>query len=113
MNARAIAAALGGHMSGSGWAAHCPAHSDATPSLSIAEHGGKVLVKCHAGCAQSAVVAALRRKGLWGCAPQPQADEAAPVETRPRRGPLRVWQASRPAFPAPWSMPTSRAAASS
>ncbi len=46
--------------SGDGWAAHCPAHVDRQPSLSISTAGdGKVLLKCHAGCPTEEVVAAL------------------------------------------------------
>jgi hypothetical protein len=44
---------------GSGWQARCPAHEDHAPSLSINERDGKVLVHCHAGCSQQAVLAAL------------------------------------------------------
>jgi len=44
---------------------HCPAHDDEHPSLSISEHNGKVLVRCHAGCSQDTVVAALRERSLW------------------------------------------------
>jgi putative DNA primase/helicase len=44
---------------------HCPAHPDSTPSLSVNEKNGKVLVRCHAGCSQEAVIAALRQRGLW------------------------------------------------
>jgi hypothetical protein len=37
--------------SGTGYAAYCPAHNDAKPSLSINEaEDGKVLMHCHAGC---------------------------------------------------------------
>ena len=37
--------------SGTGYQAKCPAHDDRNPSLSIREgDGGKVLLKCHAGC---------------------------------------------------------------
>src|SRR6266567_502390 len=63
-----LAKALRGHLVGTGWAAHCPAHDDQTPSLSIAEGdgNGKILVCCHAGCSQGEVIAALRRRGLWG-----------------------------------------------
>lgn len=45
---------------------HCPAHEDPTPSLNV-ELGddGKVLLHCHGGCEQKAVVQALRDKGLW------------------------------------------------
>jgi hypothetical protein len=46
--------------------ARCPAHDDRTPSLSISDGGdGKILVKCHAGCGQGAVIDALRRLNLW------------------------------------------------
>ena len=45
--------------------ARCPAHYDTTPSLSIGEDKGKLLVHCHVGCKQSAVIAALRDRGLW------------------------------------------------
>lgn len=44
---------------------HCPAHPDSTPSLSIAERDGKLLLHCHAGCPQDAVLAALCERGLW------------------------------------------------
>jgi P4 family phage/plasmid primase-like protien len=45
---------------GQGFVAHCPAHDDRNPSLSISEgKGGRVLVKCFAGCTFSAIAAAL------------------------------------------------------
>lgn len=44
---------------------HCPAHADSTPSLSVTEKDGKILVKCFGGCAQDRVIDALREKGLW------------------------------------------------
>ena len=44
---------------------HCPAHADAGPSLSVAEKDGKVLVRCHSGCPQDAVIEALKERGLW------------------------------------------------
>jgi hypothetical protein len=43
---------------------HCPAHHDEHPSLSIADRG-RILVYCHAGCSQTAVLGALRSRGLW------------------------------------------------
>jgi putative DNA primase/helicase len=53
-------------MAGGSWMARCPAHADRTPSLSICESNtGKVLVRCHAGCDQRDVIAALRARGLW------------------------------------------------
>jgi hypothetical protein len=45
---------------GDGWMARCPAHEDGTPSLSITEgDDGRVLLKCHAGCATEEIVSAL------------------------------------------------------
>ena len=42
------------------WMARCPAHADRTPSLHVSEtEGGDVLLRCHAGCENAAVVAAL------------------------------------------------------
>jgi putative DNA primase/helicase len=64
--AETIAAALGGRKAGGGWIVRCPAHDDRTPSLSIRDAGdGKVLVRCHAGCAQEQVISILRSRGLW------------------------------------------------
>jgi DNA primase len=51
--------------SGKGWIVCCPAHEDNNPSLSISEQDGTVLVHCHAGCEQDAVVEALKGIGLW------------------------------------------------
>jgi len=42
------------------WQARCPAHDDRTASLSIARgDDGRVLLKCHAGCATSAIASAV------------------------------------------------------
>lgn len=66
MTAEAIAKALGGHRAGATWMARCPAHDDSSPSLAIsAGSNGKVLVRCHAGCDQRDVIAALIERGLW------------------------------------------------
>lgn len=46
--------------SGAGWVSLCPAHDDKNPSLSIAEgDGGKVLIRCFAGCDYKDVLKAL------------------------------------------------------
>lgn len=64
--AAALAQTLGGRRTGGAWMAPCPAHDDREPSLSIANgDDGKVLVRCHAGCEQHRVIAALRGRGLW------------------------------------------------
>jgi putative DNA primase/helicase len=61
-----LARYLGGKKSGArSWSCRCPAHNDANPSLSISEaDDGKILVHCHAGCSQDAVLDALRNRGL-------------------------------------------------
>ena len=66
MNAAEIARHLHGRKQPSGWVARCPAHDDHNPSLSLKDaDDGRVLVKCHAGCPQDAVIGALKAKGLW------------------------------------------------
>jgi hypothetical protein len=66
MTAETIAKALGGRRAGAAWMARCPAHEDRAPSLSIVDtRDGKVLVRCHAGCDQRDVIAALRACGVW------------------------------------------------
>src|SRR5262245_86411 len=44
---------------GESWQACCPAHRDSHPSLTITPRGTQVLIHCHAGCATTAIVAAL------------------------------------------------------
>ena len=44
---------------GKGWVARCPAHEDRSPSLSVDERDGKILLHCHAGCTIEAICAAL------------------------------------------------------
>ena len=66
MNAETMARALGGHRAGATWMVRCPVHEDRSPSLSISEgKDGKVLVRCHAGCAQRDLIAALQERRLW------------------------------------------------
>jgi hypothetical protein len=66
ITAESIAKALGGRKAGVSWIARCPAHDDQKPSLSIRDaDDGMVLVRCHAGCDQERVIAALRLRGLW------------------------------------------------
>jgi hypothetical protein len=48
---------------GNGWSARCPAHDDRRASLSVSEgDDGTALVKCHAGCDTSAILAAIGMK---------------------------------------------------
>lgn len=59
---------------GKGWAARCPAHEDSKASLSVSEsEGGKVLLKCFAGCEAEEVAGALglSLKDLFPDGPRP------------------------------------------
>ena len=61
MRAEAFAERVGARRTGPGtWQAHCPAHQDRSPSLSIrAGEDGRVLIHCFAGCPPFAIAAAL------------------------------------------------------
>jgi hypothetical protein len=49
--------------SGAGWQARCASHDDHNASLSIAEgKDGRILLRCHAGCAVESIVGALGLK---------------------------------------------------
>jgi hypothetical protein len=71
LTAAELAAALQARRTGRRWMARCPAHRDKSPSLSIQERDGRVLVHCFSGCPQDDVIAALRQRGLW---PEPEHD---------------------------------------
>ncbi|MEQ9453829.1 MAG: DUF3987 domain-containing protein [Phycisphaeraceae bacterium] len=73
--------------SGKGYKAHCPAHNDKNPSLSITEgDDGKVLIKCHAGCKTEDVVAelGLQMSDLYAASKFP--DNKATPQNQKRRG---------------------------
>jgi hypothetical protein len=64
--AKATLAEIRAALGAKGSNARCPAHDDVHASLSVSEGtDGKVLLKCHAGCSQEAVIGALRLRGLW------------------------------------------------
>jgi putative DNA primase/helicase len=105
-SAEAIAQALGGRKTGAAWMARCPAHDDRTPSLSIRDtDDGKVLVCCHAGCAQEQVFSILRSRGLWTSnGPQWHPKQRPSVQHKPDQDDttrteiaLAIWQATTPA----------------
>jgi putative DNA primase/helicase len=108
MTAERIAKALGGRKGGGGWTARCPAHHDRKPSLSINDgDDGKVLVCCHAGCTQDAVITALRQLDLWPekgprQSKRSASKDAATVkpdreEIKHRESALKIWRSARPA----------------
>jgi len=73
MNAADLANALGAaQRSGKGWVCRCPVpghgkgRGDRNPSLSVTNgDDGRILVHCHAGCAQSEVILELCRREQW------------------------------------------------
>jgi putative DNA primase/helicase len=66
MIAADIGQKLRGRKSGTQWMVCCPVHEDRNPSLSLRDAGGgRVLVHCHAGCSQNAVIESLKVRGLW------------------------------------------------
>jgi putative DNA primase/helicase len=74
---------------GNYWMARCPAHDDRTQSLSVSKGAdGRVLVKCHAGCAFDAVVRSV------GLEPQhlfaPRADRAPSTNGHARANALTL-----------------------
>jgi putative DNA primase/helicase len=108
MTAEAITRALGGRKGGAAWMARCPTHEDREPSLSIADgDNGKILVRCHAGCEQHRVIAALRARGLWGglrraggnAISSPSGNINPPHQSKDNRSQaaLRIWGATVPA----------------
>jgi hypothetical protein len=106
MTAQTIAEALSGRKAGSGWTARCPAHEDRTPSLSIRDSDdGKVLVRCHAGCDQGRVIAALRARNLWTGIRLKSLRAARPIverqpednDVRRSKDGLAIWQSATPA----------------
>lgn len=67
--------------SGTGWTARCAGHDDKTASLSISTGaGGRVLLKCHAGCTAENIVGALGLKLVDLFPPHPAS--VAPVTPR-------------------------------
>src|SRR5689334_12549039 len=110
MKAETIAKALGGRKTGGGWMARCPAHDDREPSLSICDaDNGKVLVRCHAGCDQGRVIAALRSCRVWDknghryrrfsrLVPRIAAnDQPVGGEAKRSQAALAIWHSARPA----------------
>jgi putative DNA primase/helicase len=76
MDAASIADVLGKARAGNGgWVALCPSHDDSTPSLSLTDADGKVLVHCHAGCPQEVVIERLKGMNLWATKPKPAKKE--------------------------------------
>lgn len=94
VRARTIVEALGGVWHGTRGECRCPAHDDATPSLSVRLGDTVILFHCFAGCSTADVLKALQRKRLHD-----RSAVAIPAD-RPKRDmsalALRLWKASVP-----------------
>lgn len=95
VRAKAIVETLGGIWRGSSGECRCPAHDDASPSLSVRLGDRAILFHCFAGCTTAEVLKALQRQRLHDRAPL-----AIPAG-KPKRdmGALatRLWRSSTPA----------------
>src|SRR5260221_2252041 len=102
MSARNLVAALGGRWHGSYGEARCPAHDDRSPSLSVREGDTAPLLTCHAGCERSAVVDALKARGLWEGrerqhrSARPATRPTAPEQHRNQDCALAIWRECEP-----------------
>jgi putative DNA primase/helicase len=81
--AREIIHALRGKWHGGYGTARCPAHDDRTPSLSVRDGDGRVLVKCHSGCRQEHVIASLTRLGFWHGRDEPRIEPTRAPRPKP------------------------------
>lgn len=89
----ALACGRSGCPCNSGPNTHCPgpghANGDTHPSLTVTDGAGiNPLVHCHAGCDQSAVITALKDRGLWEAPPR----EPRPSRPSPRGRPVAIYQ---------------------
>ena len=78
-----------------GWKCRCPAHDDTTPSLSLADKAGKVVLYCHAGCSQTRVIEALRSRNLWPAAREQKTIRPVPgngVQPAPKGKPVAEYE---------------------
>ncbi len=102
MTARDIVTALQGRWHGSYGMCLCPAHDDGkNPSLSIKDGEKGVVVKCHAGCDQRAVIDALRDRHLWAGKEEREPRQApAPKRRKPEpdlsAAARDIWARARP-----------------
>ena len=92
---------------------HCPAHEDRSPSFSVTERDGRMLVHCLAGCRQIEVLEALRARRLWhepAAALPPSAQPLTPEQERARAFTEIASQARHEAWARPGVIESYRAA---
>jgi len=75
MSAEQLTRDLGGKWFGGYGSCKCPAHTDKNPSLMIRDGEKSILLRCFAGCESTAVIDALKARGLW-----PNRDDRMPYK---------------------------------
>lgn len=92
VDAQAIAKLLGGRREGAAYLCHCPVkghgkgRGDRRPSLGVSDGDKALVVHCFAGCASTAVLAALRSLSPTG--QLRNASAASTIDGRPRPPPI-------------------------
>src|SRR4051812_10908600 len=92
--AEEIARELGLRRSGRVWSGDCPC-CGYPGAFTVGDRGGRTLVRCHAGCDQEAVLAALCSGGLWGGPPAGLPERAAATGEATAAA-LAVWRRTVP-----------------
>ncbi|HKD69918.1 MAG TPA: toprim domain-containing protein [Candidatus Binataceae bacterium] len=83
--------------SGNGYVALCPAHGDRTPSLSITQVGGRVLLHCFVGCSVDDVCEALDIRVRELFVPADSSSNSHWSDTERKEYALGIWRSSRSA----------------
>ena len=100
MNAAEIARALRGFRASGWWRAQCPVHHSHQTSLALRDGDRALIVKCHAGCPPTQILAELRRLGLFNGTFTPRSKEHAEHDARRRGRNLAIardiWRRARP-----------------
>jgi hypothetical protein len=97
MRADQLTRALGGRWHGHYGTAHCPAHDDRNPSLSIRDgEAGALLLNCFTGCQYRDIRAALKSRLGDGAIKVPRTARAIPKSTANAELANRIWAQTVP-----------------
>jgi len=89
MTAAAIAEGLGLRRAGRGWRGPCPIHGGG--SFTLNERDGRPVFYCWSGCDRNAILAEMRRRGLWPEQDRRQFSAAERQEYARRRRTSELW----------------------
>jgi putative DNA primase/helicase len=103
MNAQQIGIALKGRRNGKGWLVRCPCPShgkgrgDRSPSLSIEDGDGRLLLYCFAGCSFEEILDELDHRGLVNDERQePRERPVSVTPHQPNADAVLIWRAAEP-----------------